>query len=222
MNRIGLSIDGADIVEKNLLRLGQIIGPRLQGWGIQLLQEAQKIAVKRTSASYSPTAPAQENLLQVRTGNLRRYLLAQYIRIEDKSLAWGIDDSDEEGRIGLKLFHGGPITAKSGQALRIPLAAALTAKGVDKNDGVSFRGMDRATMRDKYGLTPWKSKAGNLLLMKITRLKKFSRFEPWYIIKKAVNIRPRNWFPDPEADLGGFVERTGEATLNTIMRDADV
>jgi hypothetical protein len=207
MNRIGLSIEGADAAMEWLQKIAGIVKPRLRDMGIAILREAQRISVGRVSSQYHYGAtPSDQRFLQVRTGNLRRYLLAEPIVEVNDSLEWGVTGDDKEARIGTFLYTGGTILPKVGQYLRIPTKFALTAKGVDRNDG--------AKMRDVPGFAVFKSRAGNLFIWKLFGKKKPP--EPWYLLKTSVTVREHKWFPSPEEDLGGFVEWTGQTFLRTI------
>ena len=74
----------------------------------------------------------------------------------------------------------GPITAKNGKYLRLPLPAALTGAGVDRNSNRSVRN------DDSFKFVPTtRLKGNNPLLVKVDTL------VPWYVLKESVTIPAR-------------------------------
>ena len=90
--------------------------------------------------------------------------------------------------------HGGVIVAK-GKKLAIPLGAAKTAAGVSRGGPLTYGGK----------LFPIRSKTGNLLLVRRIGGRKAKKsghsFEPLFVLKDSVRIRPRLGFASTFNDV---------------------
>lgn len=98
---------------------------------------------------------------------------------------------------------GGTITARKSKFLAIPLPAARTASGVSRY----------ASPRDVPGLKLIKSRAGNLLLVKERRGRGgATQIEPWYVLKRSIQIPPRlDFFRTFKDEAPGMQVKLGEA-----------
>lgn len=175
---------GAMEAYEYLHSVGQGVTQMLKALGYDALM-AVKIEYVHNISGYYP-GPNQEHVLAVRSGALRRFALAQQIAVESDGLAWGLPAGQKQSIIGAKLEAGGQITPKAGRFLRIPLPAALTTKGVDRNAGRSLR-------EDKSYFVA-RSHAGNPIIFK--KQEKNRPPVPWYLLKTSVNIRGRHGLED--------------------------
>lgn len=83
------------------------------------------------------------------------------------------------------LEEGGTVTPTSAEFLAIPLGPAKTGAGVVR------RGAESPKMVE--GLFPIVSKRGNLLLVKRKGKGKRAGIEPWYLLRRSVNIEAKRY-----------------------------
>lgn len=206
--RISMEAKGAAEAAEYLRRIGEQVEPMLKALGMDIIRSVQIRALRNLSGTYP--GPNQEHVLAVRTGTLRRFVSAQPITVESDGLSWGLPAGEKESVIGAKLESGGTIRPTASRMLRIPLTAALTRNGVDRNAGRSLRG-------DKdffFGI----SKAGNPILYKRVAAggkagkEGWMKAVPWYLLRAFVNIRGRKWFTTSVEDvereeMSGLIEQ---------------
>lgn len=213
---IGITVEakGAKEAYDWLHGIGEGAMPMLKALGYDLLNQIKTAAIRNLSGRYP--GPNQEHVVAVRSGALRRFTMDQQITVEQDGLSWGLPEGPNESRIGRILDSGGTIRAKKSKMLRIPLAAALTAQGVDRNAGRSLRGDPNFMF--------WVSKAGKPILWKIDKTKAGKlRSTPWYILKPSVAIRARRWFSTPaEQVTADNLEVLAEGHLSLLLRSGKV
>jgi hypothetical protein len=209
--RITVEAKGASEATTWLRQVGDEVSPMLKALGFDSLRLVQAQAIRNLSGSYP--GPNQEHVLAVRSGTLRRFTAAQPITVEQDGLSWGLPVGPNESRIGRFLNEGGTIRAKTSKMLRIPLPAALTSQGVDRNAGRSLRGDPNFFF--------WVSKAGTPILWKVDRAKSGKiRSTPWYVLKASVTIRGRHWFDDAvEKITQQEMAAPVEGRLAVLLRD---
>ncbi len=146
-------------------------------------------------------------ILHIRTGHLRRYLLARGLEFADGDMTavWGAKvESGEEGtesKIAKIQEVGGTITPKNTQFLRVPLPPALTANGVDRMLGMKLR-----EQRDLGFFVPRGERTNPILFRRIGK-----NIEPWYVLKRSVTIKPKYWLK----------EAINEVSMPSVFRQAE-
>lgn len=201
---IALSVVGADKVEANLATLVAELPTAIER-GVARASVQVHAALKLQLSGTGTSDPffgrrgAVSPLLGVRTGATRARLSPGgrvYRRGNDIFSAVGSPDAHV-------VAHDEGATITGNPYLRIPLAAAQTPAGQDRNVGHSVRGLP--------GLFVIKSRAGNLFLVR--RVGKRGRLEFLYLLKRSVTLKPRHMFevvaarmqPVVEASVGGQV-----------------
>lgn len=187
--RFSVEAEGAVEAYEYLHSIGERIRPMLKELGLDALRAVQVRALRNLSGTYP--GPNMEHALAVRSGTLRRFASAQPVTVESDGLSWGLPVGEDESRIGAKLEVGGTIRPTHSRMLRIPLPAALTRNGVDRNTGRSLRGdsdyffgMSRAGNPIIFKRVPIGGKAGK---------EGWKKCVPWYVLRASVNIRGRHW-----------------------------
>lgn len=177
---ISTEIRGAEEVIRALTILQKRTPGAIQIAARRLLMRVKSAAIQNVS----------NDVLQVRTATLRRWISAQEVIEESPTTwSWGLPSEFGPSNYGAKLETGGDILPKNGKLLRVPLAAAKTANGVDRYAGQSFRNTglpEGLKVIARPGRTP--------LIVKILEKKRNARWELWYALVPKVTIKPHPWF----------------------------
>ncbi len=178
-----------------------------QGIG-RLRQFVPKSMVELAKLMYQTagTAPGHYYKAQKTPPDMGAYMASQPVKVDDSSVSWGLPVGDLNARIARFRESGGTIRPVNAKMLRIPLPPALTAAGVDRYAGVTFR--DR---------TPWSAgerwfvlDRGTPLLCQAIGKGKYTKVTPMYVLAYSATIRPHVWFA-PTVDVA-------RAGLPTAMR----
>ncbi len=162
-----------------------------QGIG-RLRQFVPKSMVELTKlmAQTAGTAPQHYYRAQKSPKDMGAYMASQPVKVDGHAVSWGLPIGDLNARIARFRETGGTIRPVNAKMLRIPLPPALTAAGVDRYAGVTFR--DR---------TPWSAgerwfvlNRGTPLLCQAIGKGKYTKVTPMYVLAYSATIKPHVWF----------------------------
>ena len=161
------------------------VADRLDKAGNDVVKAVERIAETYALMTLDKTRRLMRTKLNVRTGRLigsLDYTVKRTGKVVSVTVSSGGSSTGGEVRYAAVHEFGsnGPITPKGGKYLRLPLPAALTADGVDRNSNRSVRG------DDSFKFVPTtRLKGNNPLLVKVDTL------VPWYVLKESVTIPAR-------------------------------
>jgi len=156
-------------------------------------------------------------LVQTRTGQLRRTVNHTGFETQGNALCWGLQEGSEQVGIAVTLEEGKTILPKNGKSLRIPLKAAMTAKGVDRLLGIKLREHD---IWKEYRLLTFSGPHQNVIWRKSGSGDVFSggAFAPWYLLVRSVSIRGRFWLKRAVDESFGSLDEFSRNELEKAIR----
>lgn len=186
-------------------RMGGVILADINREMTRLGQQVQAAANKIMTAGAGPGDAAPDRL-SVRTGALRSSV--QYARPTGTSVI-----------VGSHLVYAGvheygeprEIRPVKSKWLTIPTREALTAAGVEKDEGKRQRGLGRARMPSDLVFRKWDDTHAALIHRRTGKT--------WYRLRKSVKTKPRPYlWPAAESQLPRFERRITELLLPMGLR----
>lgn len=200
---------GAKELRAKLNALGKATLPRatiVMRKATVLMERELKTALTGTKRRdpFLGTIGPKPPLLGTRTGHTRRSVTSEVVKLFNQIV--GVVGSP----VKTLLAHEEGAYMRGNQYLRIPLAKAQTAAGVDRNAGRSIRGLP--------GTFILRSKAGNLFVVR--RRGRFD-LEFLYLLKHSVRLPARHTFRHVAHKVQPRVEALFDADMALLIRKAN-
>lgn len=202
-----MRIFGANELRAKLGKLSKLTGPSAMASmkkSVALMERDLKKSLtgqKRRDPFLGVTG-APPPTLGARSGRTRASVTSEVVRFSD-GIILGIVGSP----LKMLIAHEEGAFISGNQYLRIPLAAAQTAAGIDRNLGRSIRGLP--------GTFILKSKRGNLF---VVRRRGRYDMEFLYLLKHSVRLPARHTFRESARRMRGPIEAIFERDMAILVR----